>query len=111
MVTRAAKICSHPGCPHLQPCPDHTQQPWQSSTRRARTISGSAQQARAARIMRLHERRCHVCGKPMADQVDHVIPLAEDGADDESNLAPIHSVPCHRDKTLAEAERARRRTR
>jgi 5-methylcytosine-specific restriction protein A len=54
-----------------------------------------------------HGRICHVCGLPLADEVDHVIPLAEGGADDESNLRPIHSLPCHRDKTLDEGRRAR----
>jgi 5-methylcytosine-specific restriction protein A len=52
---------------------------------------------------------CHVCGLPGSDEVDHVIALAEGGADDDSNLAPIHSRPCHLQKTADEAERARRR--
>lgn len=106
-MTRAAKICAHPWCPNVQPCPDHAPKPWASSIRRERTISGSRQQKRAARVMREHDRTCHVCGRPMADEVDHVVPLSEGGADDESNLRPIHSVPCHRDKTLTEAQRAR----
>lgn len=106
-MSRAPKICSAPGCPKTQPCPDHAPKPWGTSTRRTRTISGSKQQARAARIMRQHDRTCHICGKPMADEVDHVIPLAEGGADDDSNLRPIHSVPCHAEKTQAEAQRAR----
>jgi 5-methylcytosine-specific restriction endonuclease McrA len=50
---------------------------------------------------------CHVCDRPGADQVDHVVPLAEGGADEDWNLAPIHSEPCHRRKTAAEAKRAR----
>ncbi len=57
--------------------------------------------------MRREERVCHVCGLPAADEVDHVIPLAEGGADDASNLRPIHALPCHRDKTQAEAQRMR----
>lgn len=107
-MSRAAKPCTEPGCPRLQPCADHTPAPWASSTRRTRTISGSAQQKRAARIMRRYERICHVCARPMADEVDHVVPLAEGGADDDSNLRPIHSKPCHRDKTQRESARARR---
>lgn len=43
----------------------------------------------------------------MADEVDHVVPLAEGGADNDSNLRPIHARPCHAEKTQAEAQRAR----
>lgn len=75
-------------------------------------MSGWEQQQRARRVLAEHVDEdgfpvCHVCGRPGADQVDHVIPLAEGGADDETNLRPIHAVPCHRDKTQAEATRAR----
>ncbi len=47
-----------------------------------------------------------MCGKPGADQADHVIARAEGGADDESNMAPIHKRPCHQAKSAAEAARA-----
>lgn len=50
---------------------------------------------------------CHVCGKPGATQVDHVIPLAHGGPDDDTNLAPIHAEPCHREKTRREARPGR----
>jgi 5-methylcytosine-specific restriction protein A len=52
---------------------------------------------------------CYVCGHPNADQVDHKTPLAEGGTDDDDNLGAIHGIPCHRDKTLAEAARGRAR--
>jgi 5-methylcytosine-specific restriction protein A len=42
-----------------------------------------------------------------ADQVDHVIPLSQGGADSVDNLAVIHADPCHREKTQAESRRAR----
>ncbi len=93
----------------MKPCAEHTEKAWASSTRSERTISGSAQQKRAARIMRLHDRVCHVCRRPFSDQVDHVIPLAEGGADTDDNLRPIHSRPCHSNKTQREAARARSR--
>lgn len=34
-MPRAPKVCAHPACPNLQPCPDHQRKPWQSSNRRA----------------------------------------------------------------------------
>lgn len=106
-MTRAPKTCASPNCPNTQPCPHHAPKPWQTSRRSDRTISGSRQQRRAARILHRHDHVCHVCGKDGADTVDHVIPLAEGGRDDDTNLRPIHSEPCHRQKTQAEALRAR----
>ena len=40
----------------------------------------------------------------VATQVDHVIPQAEGGTDEESNLQAI-CEPCHQAKTKAEAAR------
>lgn len=107
-MARAAKVCSSPGCAELQPCAEHQRKPWEGSTRRQRTISGSRQQKRAKRILTLHQRRCHICGLPGATEADHVIPLAEGGADDETNLRPAHPW-CHRKKSSTEAARGRAR--
>ena len=108
-MTRAPTICSRPNCPNVQPCPIHGQKPWQSSTRRTRTGSGSRQQKNAAHVMYRDDGVCHVCGQPGADEVDHVVPLAEGGDDHVSNMAPIHARPCHAEKTQLEARRARER--
>lgn len=118
MAARASKIC--PRCPNLQPCADHPPATaWSSSTRSERTISGSKQQRRAKAVMHMHDGICHVCGRPGADQVDHVIPTAPEARDPEhrhlplsvidatSNLRPIHERPCHIEKTQTEAARAR----
>lgn len=58
-------------------------------------------------VMRKHFAICHVCGKPDADQIDHVIPLAQGGLDELDNLRPIHSKPCHQQKTQSEARAGR----
>ena len=101
------KICTVPGCPNID-CQEHQRPAWRNAReRRPRTMSGWADQERARRVMRRHGRVCHVCGREGADQVDHVIPLARGGADDESNLRPIHAVPCHKAKTQREAVEGR----
>jgi 5-methylcytosine-specific restriction enzyme A len=106
MILRASVRCAPPSTESY--CPDHKPKPWAGSRRRERvTLSGSAEQARRKRILEQYLYCCHVCGKPGADQVDHRIPLGEGGADEDWNLAPIHSEPCHREKTAAEARRAR----
>jgi len=80
---------------------------WATSTRKQRvTLSGSAEQTRRKRVLERDMQTCHVCDGPGADQVDHVLPLAEGGADEEWNLASIHAG-CHRAKSQAEARRAR----
>lgn len=110
-MARAPKICSEPGCPNLAPCATHQREPWRASSRRERlrTSSGSRQQRLARAVMERDHGVCHVCGRPGADEVDHVVPLSEGGADDFYNRAPIHSKPCHERKTSEEAGRARAR--
>lgn len=105
-MARARKPCSTPGCPHLQPCPDHPKIAWAGSTRRTRTISGSAQQKRARWVLHYYDHMCHVCGKDGAEEADHVTPLAEGGPDTVENMRPIH-IDCHKAKTAHEAAHAR----
>lgn len=107
-MARAAKMCSTPNCPNLQPCDEHKKIAWEGSTRREKAIAGSRLQRRNRHVMVKYQTVCHVCGKHGADQVDHVVPLAEGGADTLENLRPIHAKPCHQDKTQAEAQRGQR---
>ena len=106
---RAKKICTATlDCPHQQPCPDHPKKAWQGSRRRERTrLSGSRQAKRSKYILQKYDTICHVCGHPGSNEADHVVPLAEGGADTTANMRPIHSDPCHKAKTQAEAQRAR----
>lgn len=59
------------------------------------------------RILKRDARICYICGGEGADQVDHIINVAAGGSHDDHNLAAIHEVPCHRDKTRAEQRAAR----
>lgn len=97
-------MCPAPGCPNFQPCSTHARKPWAGSARdRGQRISGSRRQARARAIIARDDTICHVCGRPGANEADHIVPLADGGADHESNMAAIHSEPCHREKTAREA--------
>ena len=105
-ILRACVTCGRPS-PEGH-CAQHKPKPWATSQRRDRTrLSGWEEQRRAKRTLERYLYCCHYCGRKGADQVDHVVPLAEGGADEEWNLAPIHAEPCHRDKTAAESRRAR----
>lgn len=114
---RTPRPCPSPGCPELiDPgstlCPrGHGRKPWSTSSRTSK-LSGSAQAKRARRILRRDHGICYLCGHPGANIADHVIPLAEGGADDENNLRAAHASPCHEAKTEAEKRRgiARRRS-
>jgi 5-methylcytosine-specific restriction enzyme A len=55
------------------------------------------------RILRRDHGICYVCGKPGANQVDHIRPASQDGSEDDINLAAIHQYPCHAAKTAREA--------
>ncbi len=59
------------------------------------------------RILRRDHGICHVCGKPGANEVDHLTPTSAGGTDDPSNLAAIHAKPCHARKSSAEGNHAR----
>lgn len=55
-------------------------------------------------ICKAHGWICHICGllvDPVRNrwELDHVIPLAAGGTDDDDNLAPAHAK-CHLEKTV-----------
>jgi 5-methylcytosine-specific restriction enzyme A len=104
-MPRALKVCAEPGCPELTPgrrCDDHAPKPWASSTRRHNVASGWQQQRERDLVLKRDRGICHWCGQPGADQVDHVIAVANGGPDTPANKAPIHSKPCHVEKTVAD---------
>lgn len=100
-MARARKACSNPTCPELQPCPTHKPKPWATSTRRQRLPRGWGRIR--ARILR-RDPICKVCGNAASVEVDHIV-AGDDHSD--ANLQGI-CKRCHREKTQAEAGRARR---
>lgn len=66
----------------------------------------------ATRRLRIFEAaggKCHICGQKIQGlyerwDVEHIIPLALGGEDEDRNMAPAH-VACHSQKTREEAPR------
>jgi 5-methylcytosine-specific restriction endonuclease McrA len=109
MARPSLRCCNELGCPELAygpKCDAHKRPAWAGTTDRLR---GWARRDRNERVLARHGRVCHTCGMAGATEVDHVVPLAQGGADDETNLRPIHREPCHRDKTARESAAGRRR--
>lgn len=121
----AARPCKHPGCAGLVRdgsgyCQAH--QGDRKTNRFADDRRASASErgyGHAWKLLResVMRRDCGLC-QPCRDrgqvtlavQVDHIVPKAEGGTDDESNLQAICS-DCHKSKTAREAQRARERGR
>jgi 5-methylcytosine-specific restriction endonuclease McrA len=65
------------------------------------------------KVFEAYNGKCHICGYFCGGkwEVEHIIPIAMGGADDESNMAPAHNS-CHAPKTVADLRnvaRAKRR--
>lgn len=74
-----------------------------SRTERSR-LSGRALQTRNERIKVRDGYRCYVCNRVTDEgQVDHKVPLAQGGTEDDDNCGWICITPCHRDKSRREA--------
>lgn len=106
-MPRAAKACSHPDCPNVQPCPDHRRKAWQGSTRRSR-LPGNWKSLRLQILER--DPICVLriaCDGSMSTVCDHRIP-----GDDHSpeNLQGICSA-CDRLKSSREGNEAQRQRR
>lgn len=112
-MRRAPAVCAQHQCPADAVkdgrCHEHRRK-WDNTNRKARltVTSGWAEQRRAANVIARDGGVCHLCGLMGADQADHILALAEGGADDPSNMAPIHSQ-CHARKSKAEQARANTR--
>lgn len=117
MPIAAPKPCSAPGCRVLVRdgsgrCPAHPRTQWvKRPTATKRTTGRKLQRMRAALFA-----RCPLCAEcqrqgrvTLATQRDHIVPLAEGGADDETNEQALCD-DCHALKSQAEAARGVRRT-
>jgi 5-methylcytosine-specific restriction protein A len=91
-------------------CVKHPRDAWIKTTP-VKRITGRRLQAMRARLF-AHSPLCVECLRQglaiAATQRDHIIPLGEGGVDDETNEQALCDA-CHETKSLAEAQRGRRR--
>ena len=106
--------CPVPGCPTLVLrgcCEAHggVRKAWVKTAPGPPRLRGRANQQRRHRVFTRNP-LCVPCAAQgrvrVATIADHVVPLAQGGADDESNLQGICKA-CHRVKTQGEAARGR----
>lgn len=108
MPSLPLRPCLVAGCPVLGRCPTHTrpkitaEQPRLYDDRRGSSAQrgyGYAWQKRRAAFIQQYP-YCKRCAKPTTD-VDHIIPRARGGSDDDHNLQPLCSFH-HKQKTARE---------
>ena len=106
MPRQAPRVCPTPGCPRLlapgQRCPDHTPEPFATST--YRTTRGYTPTQRRVILARDHH-RCVICGQP-ATIADHIVPRALGGTDTIDNGQALCDQ-CSKQKTATEANTIR----
>lgn len=115
-MSRAPKLCNHPGCVDLVPagtrcCTEHHQAGWNRSPRTASAgrTGNRAWREQRAKVLQRDGHQCQLrlpgC-TVIATEVDHVIAVHLGGGDANTNLqAACH--PCHVRKTATEAAAAR----
>jgi 5-methylcytosine-specific restriction protein A len=119
MTTRPLRPCAHGGCPALViagRCPEHQRarlrERWQadaerrgSSSARGYGASWVGRRRAALEAGRYLCRRCAAAGQvALAVVVDHIVPRALGGSEDETNLQPL-CRECNRLKTIADVQR------
>ncbi|GAA0493659.1 HNH endonuclease [Pigmentiphaga daeguensis] len=123
MARRPKYPCRHRGCPALVDgpgyCPAHASDAgWRSDqlrgNRHQRGYGTDWDRTRKRILARdgylCQCEECQAEGRPLlATEVDHRIPKARGGTDDESNLRAINR-DCHKRKTQRESRDARRRS-
>lgn len=108
------KPCTKPGCKAYAAkrgrCEDHQPEPWKGHGSGASRGYGWAWGRKRERVLKRDgyicqdQRECQ--GLTKADDVDHIVPKAQGGTDDDHNLQAI-CTPCHEAKTRGEARRGR----
>lgn len=104
-------ICAEPGCPTVVVrgyCAAHARRSWERSQPVPR-IRGRRLQRLRARLFREHPLcvQCYAEGRVTVATIrDHIVPLAEGGPDDETNVQPL-CQSCSDVKTSQESKHGR----
>jgi 5-methylcytosine-specific restriction protein A len=100
------KPCNHAGCTNFKPCPIHFKKTWQHSKEIPRLRGWKL--AKARKQLFDEQPLCVMCLKKgivnAATQRDHIVPLAEGGADTSENTQGL-CQNCHKLKTAEESKR------
>lgn len=107
MTTKACLVCGSLGPWVGSRCPRHQRAGRWNHANASATARGYGWAWTAIRKRVLREEPNCRCGR-RASEVDHIIPKAEGGTNERSNLQALCSV-CHRTKTMTEAARGSRR--
>jgi 5-methylcytosine-specific restriction protein A len=92
-VLRACVVCARPASGSY--CGEHKPKPWATSRRRERMgLSGGAWETLRRAVLARDRGVCFLCDQLGADQVDHLVTVADGGTNELSNLASCHAA-CH----------------
>lgn len=115
MATPPPRLCGARNCGNYvhggnRYCPNHQKTPWQSANRNpehsaAQRGYGPDWRAVRGQVLSRDKCICAICGKPGANEVDHIKPKSAGGTDDPSNLRAVHHA-CHHRKSSSEGGKA-----
>ena len=119
MPSLPKKPCAHPGCYRMQTknsrCDEHQREPnWKNNKSRRAGGNGWEWDRIKKKILNRDGFLCQEClsngVSKLAREVDHILPRAEGGGDELSNLQSL-CYSCHKTKTKRDTKRGRQRAR
>lgn len=112
-MPRAPKKCGNHSCENRVQgktyCIEHAPMNWAGTTR----ASTTAHKTWRTTVLSRDKGACQINGPGCTHRVteaDHVVPVAEGGAEHDVNNGQAVCSPCHKRKTQQEAQRGRQRT-
>lgn len=113
MPSKPRKLCSYPGCQRLctgRRCEEHAIAAWSTTKGSAHSRGYGASWRKLRESILARDPVCRLCGRVWSVTVDHVVPKAAGGSDDDSNLQGLCDA-CHVAKTGGDAQAGKGRQR